>query len=90
MVTLTEVITLEKPPEEARKVLETLPPAQRRWVEHWIDSIARMIAFGPKGEPTEESLSEYRIIKNLLYEKIEDIIRYSERWKERLKRALGL
>jgi len=75
--------------EEWEKELEKLPPAQREWVKNWIDGIAWMIARS-RGEPEEETRKEYEQVKKLLMEKVPELIRYSERWKQRLKEALGL
>jgi len=76
--------------QRAEEKIRQLPPALRHWVENWIDGIARIVAFGPEGEYREEFKHEYDVVKKLLMEKIDNIIRYAERWKERLKEAFAI
>jgi len=69
---------------------DKLEELSERWLEEWIDGIAWFIARGPKGEPTEETIKEYREIKKLLEEKKGELKEKAEKWKKRLMEALGI
>ncbi len=81
---------------DAEKLLEKrldelgIKGVEREWLEGWIKGVALTIARGPKEESPEETRKEYEEILRLFTEKLEDLVKYPKRWKERLKRALML
>ncbi|RLC33378.1 hypothetical protein DRH14_04960 [Candidatus Shapirobacteria bacterium] len=83
----------KKVPEEVRfeTELEKLPlaPIQKEWLRNWATGISWFIAKGPTGEPREETLEEYRYILGRFAEKLPELTKYPERWRMRLKEALG-
>ena len=77
---------LKRKIEEIKKELERkLTPAQARYIERYVDGLARFIAYGPTGEPREEYEKEYLLVKALLLENAAKMEELSRRWLERLK-----
>lgn len=70
--------------------VEPLTPVERRFLEGWVDGMARFIARGPPEESPEEFEREVEMVKGALMEKGEDLFKIPRKWRARLMEVLAV